>query len=126
MAGARVIGVVLGTAEQPMVSYLEHAIPIDEVDVDIDPEMVTQVFRIAAHCEGEACAHFDNDSCTLAERISNDVPGVVEMLPRCTIRRECRWYAERGAAACRRCPQVITLDRARPGNTELAGAARPR
>lgn len=126
MAGARVIGVVLGTPEVPMVSYLEKAIPIGELDVDVDAEVFTQVFRIAAECEGAACAHFANDSCTLAERIAHDVPGVVEMLPRCAIRRECRWYAERGAGACRRCPQVITLDRARPGNSELAGAAKPR
>ena len=126
MAEARVIGVVLGTPEEPMVSYLEQAIPIDELDVDVDPDAFTQVFRIAAVCEESACVHFANDSCTLAERIANDVPGVVEMLPRCAIRRECRWYAERGAAACRRCPQVLTLDRARPGNSELAGAAKPR
>ncbi|MEY2415968.1 MAG: hypothetical protein QOH53_1302, partial [Ilumatobacteraceae bacterium] len=84
-----------------MVSYLEQAIPIDELDVDVDPETFTQVFRIAAVCEESACVHFANDSCTLAERIANDVPAVVEMLPRCAIRRECRWYAERGAAACR-------------------------
>ncbi len=125
MAGARVIGVVLGTPEVPEVSYLEEAIPIDELDVDVDPKLFTQVFRFAAECEGDACAHFKDDSCTLAERISSDVPGVVEMLPRCAIRRECRWYSERGAAACRRCPQVITLDRSRPGNAELATAARP-
>ncbi len=126
MTGARVIGVVLGTAEEPMVSYLEHSIPVEELDVDVEPELVTQIFRFAAECEGDACAHFKDDSCTLAERISSDVPSVVEMLPRCTIRRECRWYSERGAAACRRCPQVVTLDRSRPGNAELATAARPR
>ena len=126
MAGARVIGVVLGTPEEPTISYLEESIPIDELDVDVDPTLFTQIFRIAAECEGDACAHFTDDSCTLAERISRDVPGVVEMLPRCTIRRECRWYAERGAAACRRCPQVVTVDRSRPGNDELATAAQPR
>ena len=105
-----------------MVSYLEEAIPIDELDVDVDPKLFTQVFRIAAECEGDACA-LQRRLLHLAERISSDVPGVVEV-PRCTIRRECRWYSERGGAACRRCPQVITVDRSRPGNAELATAAR--
>jgi len=29
-------------------------------------------------------------------------------LPPCLIRASCRWYAERGAAACRACEYVVT------------------
>jgi hypothetical protein len=37
---------------------------------------------------------------------------VVDGLPACTIRRECRWFRQEGRAACQRCPQIVT------GNTE--------
>ncbi|MFB2972660.1 hypothetical protein ACE1CD_27180 [Aerosakkonema sp. BLCC-F183] len=33
---------------------------------------------------------------------------VVERLPRCQIRSNCRWWKQEGRAACRRCPQVVT------------------
>lgn len=125
MAGARVIGVVLGTADAPEVAYLDEAIPVDELTVDIDPAMFGSVFRIAAECEGSACVHFENEVCSLGERIARDVPGTVDLLPRCAIRRDCRWYAERGPAACRRCPQILTRDTARPGNAAVAAAAVP-
>jgi hypothetical protein len=29
-------------------------------------------------------------------------------LPPCLIRKTCRWFAERGAAACRACDLVVT------------------
>jgi hypothetical protein len=28
-------------------------------------------------------------------------------LPACAIRHSCRWYAQRGAAACAVCPQIV-------------------
>jgi hypothetical protein len=125
MPGARVIGVVLGTPEAPSVSYLERAIPVDEIDVDLEPHLFAQVFRVAAECAGDDCVHFADSACSLGERISRDVRPTVDMLPRCSVRRDCRWYAERGGAACHRCPQLVTLDRARPGNADVAAAAQP-
>jgi hypothetical protein len=29
------------------------------------------------------------------------------VLPACAIRRTCRWYAQRGAAACTVCPLIV-------------------
>ncbi len=37
------------------------------------------------------------------------LPAVVDALPPCTIRKDCRWYAQEGAAACRRCPEITTV-----------------
>ena len=44
-----------------------------------------------------------------------DHPGVADAVaaddrpvPRCAIRRTCRWFAQEGAAACHACPFVIT------------------
>jgi hypothetical protein len=125
MAGARVFGVVLGTPDEPSVAYLDRSIPVDQLEVEADPATYGQIFRIAAECAGSACQHFDDDACSLVERVAGTVPAVVSMLPRCAIRSRCRWFAERGGAACERCPQLVTTDRSRPGNELVAAAARP-
>ena len=67
------------------------------------------MFRYAARCEEHRCGHFDGTRCSLAARIVEQLPEVVELLPRCQIRPTCRWFAERGGAACRRCPQILTM-----------------
>lgn len=125
MPGARVFGVVLGTVEEPAVAYLDRSIPVDELDLDLDPSSFGQILRIAAECAGDACVHFEDHACSLGERVAGEVPAVVSMLPRCSIRRQCRWFAERGGAACERCPQLVTSDRHRPGNELVAAAAIP-
>jgi hypothetical protein len=33
---------------------------------------------------------------------------VVDQLPACNIRAECRWFRQEGRAACLRCPQIMT------------------
>jgi hypothetical protein len=38
------------------------------------------------------------------------MPAVVDQLPPCKIRLECRWFRQEGAAACRRCPQISTVN----------------
>jgi hypothetical protein len=37
------------------------------------------------------------------------MPAVVDALPPCLIRKECRWYSQEGGAACRRCPEITTV-----------------
>ena len=41
-------------------------------------------------------------------QIVENLPDVVEQLPPCSIRSNCRWWQQEGRAACIRCPQVIT------------------
>jgi len=36
------------------------------------------------------------------------LPEVVDSLPVCTIRPQCRWFRQEGRAACLRCPQIVT------------------
>lgn len=110
MADARVLGVIGGTTVQPEVAYLAPGTAVDLPSADqLGPLDVTHVFRFAAKCEEHRCAHFAMGRCSLAARIVEQLPEVVELLPRCQIRTTCRWFAEHGAAACRRCPQVVTL-----------------
>jgi hypothetical protein len=110
MEDARIFGVLSGTAAEPRIAYLEAGVAVDaEVAGRTGDLAPTQLFRFAAKCEERRCSHFDGARCSLAERVVALLPVVVEMLPRCQIRVGCRWFAEQGGDACKRCPQVVTM-----------------
>ena len=79
---------------------LLHLIPSD-----VRP---TEVLRFSAPCAEGACSHFDDGSCLLASRIATRLPEGTHSLQPCAIRSTCRWFHQERAAACRRCPQVVT------------------
>lgn len=109
MPGSAVLGVVLGTVEQPRVAYLEQPQPATaELLALAGPVAPTEVFRFSAPCAGKACQHFDGTDCRLAARIVERLPAVVDTLLACTLRPACRWWLQEGEAACRRCPLVTT------------------
>lgn len=104
-----VFGVISGTAEKPRVAYLKQAQPItEELMAKVQPVTPAEVFRAASPCETKTCQHFDGSNCRLATRVAAHLPAVVEQLPPCAIRRDCRWWQQEGSTACFRCPQVIT------------------
>lgn len=104
-----VFGVVSGTVKDPRVAYLKQPQSItDELIAQASPVTPTEIFRTAAPCAESGCQHFDGKDCRLAMRIVDKLPAVVEELPPCSIRRDCRWWQQEGKAACMRCPQVIT------------------
>jgi hypothetical protein len=109
MEGSVVFGIVGGTAELPQVGYLATAQPVTEellaLTQPVDP---TEVFRIAAPCAETACRHFDGLKCQLAVRAAQMLPIVVDRLPPCSIRPNCRWWQQEGKAACMRCPAITT------------------
>jgi hypothetical protein len=110
MQEARVFGVLSGTPRAPRIAYLKAEAVIDANAVPdtgaLDP---VEVFRFAARCEEGRCAQFADGRCSLGQRLVEGLDEVVDTLPSCTLRPTCRWYAEQGAPACRRCPQVVTL-----------------
>ena len=109
MEAARIIGVVTGSPGFPTIAYVEQGVRVDEsVAGALGVLDRTEVFRFAAKCESGRCLHFADGRCSLARRIVDQLPEVVDLLPRCQIRATCRWFAEQGGAACRRCPQVLT------------------
>ena len=109
MAGCHVLGVVGGTLEAARIAYVNEHLPASEqLLASTTPLKPTEVFRLAAHCETNACRHFDGTNCNLATRIVQILPAVVDSLPACLIRPKCRWYQQEGRAACMRCPQVVT------------------
>lgn len=110
MDGARVFGVITGTPDAPRIAYLKReAVVTRAVMAKLGQVEPTQVFRFAARCEEARCAHFDGQRCMLAQRIVAKLDPVVDAVPPCLIRPTCRWYAEQGADACYRCPQVVTM-----------------
>jgi hypothetical protein len=109
--GARVLGVVQQTAHGPEVTYLDELLPsTPEVLAMSGPVQPTEVFRFAAACQTSQCPHFDGVNCGLATRIVRILSAAVDQLPQCQIRPECRWFRQEGAAACRRCPQISTVN----------------
>jgi hypothetical protein len=106
-----IFGIAAGTVEEPRVAYLPEIQPVtDELLALAEPVTPTEVFRFAASCAEDKCAHFDGVNCRLAQRIVQGLPEVTDTLPPCRIRQSCRWWLQEGKAACFRCPQVVTDD----------------
>jgi hypothetical protein len=110
MDRAMVLGVVQQDGPRPVVEYLNARVPATpEILALAAPLKPTEVFRLAATCAEHKCPHFDGADCRLATRVAKMLPPVVDSLPPCTIRKECRWFAQEGAAACVRCPEITTI-----------------
>jgi len=109
MSGSKVFGLISGTVDAPRLAYLKQPLPVtEEVKALSGSVTPTEVFRIAATCVQKNCQHFDGENCRLAMQVIETLPAVVEQLPPCSIRSECRWWQQEGKAGCMRCPQVIT------------------
>src|SRR5262245_4710670 len=109
MADAQVLGVVSRDGAAPQIAYVnERVAATPDLLEAAAPAHVSQVFRLAARCEERKCMHFDGARCQLAVRIAKLMPEVVDALPPCAIRRDCRWFRQEGRAACLRCPQIMT------------------
>jgi hypothetical protein len=106
--GARIFGAVTGTPEAHRVGYLTEALPVSEKLLALAGSAEpTQIFRIAARCEHGRCKHFRDSGCSLAQRVVEGLPVVVNALPACQIRSTCRWFRQEGKEACLRCPQIM-------------------
>jgi hypothetical protein len=109
LADSVVFGVVGGTATKPHVTYLKQTLTItEELIAKASPVTPAEIFRTAASCAESGCQHFNGKDCRLAMRIVEKLPVVMEELPPCSIRRDCRWWQQEGKAACMRCPQIVT------------------
>jgi hypothetical protein len=110
MDRCQVLGVVQREGPAPMLQYLKELLPATpQILAMAAPLKPTEVFRLAATCAEHKCPHFDGVDCRLATRVVRILPAVVEGLPPCPIRKECRWHAQEGRAACKRCPEITTV-----------------
>ncbi len=69
--------------------------------------------RFASKCETSGCKQWTGTKCGIIESVLEDLkapdaPPVADDLPPCVIRASCRWFAQRGEAACRACHLVVT------------------
>ena len=110
MEQCRVLGVVERDGPTPRLAYLNQHLPATpEVLAMAAPLKPTEVFRLAAVCAEHKCPHYDGADCQLATRVVQILPAVVDSLPPCIIRKNCRWYTQEGGAACKRCPEITTV-----------------
>ena len=110
MERCSVLGVVRQGGPAPAVHYLNQLLPATpSILAMAAPLKPTEVFRLAATCAEHKCPHFDGTDCRLATRVVQILPAVVDALPPCVIRKECRWFSQEGGAACKRCPEITTV-----------------
>jgi hypothetical protein len=128
MANSQVLGLLTEGENGTRLSYLNQRLPVsDEVLAMAAPANPKTIFRFAATCEESKCSHFDGHDCQLAKRIVQIMPAVVDKLPPCIVRANCRWYVQEGGNACFRCPQIATLNNDPNEQLKLvAGAAAAR
>jgi hypothetical protein len=108
MDHCRILGVVQQDGPAPKIVYLTEILSAtDEVLALASPLKATEVFRLSATCAEHKCPHFDGADCRLATRVM--LPAVVDAMPPCTIHKDCRWFAQEGGAACKRCPEITTV-----------------
>ena len=114
--GAVLLGII-GPGQR--VAYVAPELRIDDAFVDIAqrggrrPE---QRFRFAATCVEQHCQQWTGARCRVIDDVIDEdaaehrgaAADESSPLPKCAIRRSCRWFAQRAAAACRTCPTIVT------------------
>jgi hypothetical protein len=107
--GALLIGIVLPNGR---VAITSERIVIDEEFVRIASEgrSPEKRFRFAGTCIKSGCRQWSESRCQVVDEALElaDVGVEAYSLPDCSIRRQCRWFLQSGANACRVCPEVIT------------------
>lgn len=68
-------------------------------------------FRFASPCAEGRCAQWTGTGCGIVARAAEELAQRHRpVLPKCSIRPSCRWFAEKADAACRVCHFVVTDD----------------
>lgn len=107
MSGSVVLGVFREVDGEEFLNHLAEPVPVNaDVLAFARGAPLTDVFRFAAPCATERCAHFAAGDCRLAAKIVEAVPEAAGALPPCRIRADCRWFVQEGKAACLRCPLI--------------------
>lgn len=82
-------------------------------------------FRFTEPCVEAACRQWKDGGCGVIEGVLASASPPSGALPACGIRSRCRWFAQRGAAACAVCPLVITDTRASLEPIDVSALSRP-
>jgi hypothetical protein len=109
--------VVLGFLDaKGVVGYISPALPVNAEFAEhaCRDGSLERRFRFAAACQEKGCQNWIEGRCGVIEDallVAGNIQGLGERtesnLPRCSIRRSCRWFAQRGSDACRICPLLF-------------------
>ena len=107
------------------VRFLPFHLPVNKEFVEAvgaGPKPETR-FRFAAPCLNTSCVQWQNDQCgvaKLATSVLDDLPAEeADNLPKCAIRKDCRWFAQSSIDACKVCA-LVTTQRAEDQSEESA------
>jgi hypothetical protein len=68
-------------------------------------------YRFASPCLEGGCPQWTGRGCAIADMaagpVSLGLPASPRKLPACGIRHSCRWFSQRGPAACAVCPLIV-------------------
>lgn len=111
--GASLLGVVQGNKK---VNFLEIPIKLNDEFIQKAHEQgePEKKFRFTNKCVKSGCNQWTGSSCGVMNELSALNPSVTaneEDLPKCFIRRTCRWYSQDGGKACKICLFVVTESR---------------
>ncbi|MFE9424843.1 hypothetical protein ACFYNO_17930 [Kitasatospora sp. NPDC006697] len=110
--GAAVLGMMTGSGR---LAYLPVPVPVD-------PAFAARLmaggrpesrFRFSQPCAENGCPQWTGEGCGVIDHLVEDGAAAegpadgATALPLCGIRASCRWFSQRGAAACSVCPSVV-------------------
>ena len=112
-ASERIIGEIL---REGGFGYVRPLVTVDEdfARRAHDGRKPEKRFRFSQPCVEGNCHHWTGSRCGVIDRAlqvaeeAKAIDASDEALPKCTIRRRCRWFAQAGRKACAVCPLVIT------------------
>ncbi|MGA2747203.1 MAG: hypothetical protein ABSG59_00395 [Verrucomicrobiota bacterium] len=108
--GADLLGIVRGNGK---IGLLPRPLKVDHEFVEIANQgrRPEKRFRFAAPCLECRCQQWSKARCGVIGRCSAELSpqaNTLMKLPECTIRSQCGWFYQNGAAACEICPEVVT------------------
>jgi hypothetical protein len=107
--GAKLLGIVIGRSKTQIFpapldvdnAFFEQGTPVGPLD---------ERFRFIAPCVERGCNKWSGSQCNLIKRAVTKATGH-SPIPKCSMRRECRWFFQHGEEACRICPQIVRRQR---------------
>lgn len=107
--GGQMLGIVNGEGK---VSILSTPLPIDKEFMQMARQTpdIEQRFRFTGTCIEKGCKQWTGNSCGVIERTLKSLAGEIQHsgLPKCSIRKGCKWFLQEGKNACKVCPLIIT------------------
>jgi hypothetical protein len=107
--GAILVGIVLANG-QVAFSADRLVVNRDFVENARQGRSPEKRFRFGDMCVKSGCRQWTGERCGVVDQVLAAVPAGERhaALPQCSIRAQCRWYAQSGADACHVCPLIVT------------------